>query len=226
MRPELPSNISFKHSICVSLVYFLLFIPFWKFLFNSSNPWSNYFFESFSLISVIYLIYYKKIKLSQEFSSKKIFFQNLFIGLGIGSILILSLFAISYLLTLTGFNDKNFLVGKPIYPIINGYSDIVYFNKNIFFSFIDQIVFLTIFAQPLIRRFNLILAVYFSAILFVLLHLNLTLGYFGMGLACSALFGLTRSILPAALLQLFSTLINAILMNKFSQILPILTLFF
>jgi membrane protease YdiL (CAAX protease family) len=226
LRIEFPSYITFKISITVSIIYFLWFVPFWKFIFNSSNPWSNFYFESFSLISVICLVYCKKIKFSQEFDSKKVFFRNLFIGLGLGSLLLLFLFVFSYLLTLTGINDKNFSVGKPIYPIINGYSDLVYLIKNLVFSFIDQIVFLTVFVQPLIKRFNLIIAVYLSAILFVFLHLNLTLGYFGMGLVCSALFGLTGSILPAILFQLFSTLIALLLLNHFSELLPIVTLFF
>jgi membrane protease YdiL (CAAX protease family) len=226
LRIEFPSYITFKLSITVSIIYFLGFVPFWKFYFNSSNPWSNFYFESFSLVSVICLIYCKKIKLSQEFDSKKVLFRNLFIGLGLGSLLFLSLFVFSYLLKLTGINDKNFLVEKTIYPIINGYSDQVYFVKSFVFSFIDQIVFLTVFAQPLIKRFNLILAAYLSAILFVFLHLNLTLGYFGLGLVCSALFGLTGSMLPAILFQLFSTLIALLLLNHFSELIPIVTLFF
>jgi hypothetical protein len=226
LRIEFPSYISFKLSITVSIIYFLLFVPFWKFLFSSSSPWSNFYFESFSLISVICLIYFKKIKLNQEFESKKVLFRNIFIGLGSGSFLFLSLLTLSFLITLTGINDKNFLVEKPIYPIINGYSDLAYFIKSVVFSFIDQIVFLTVFAQPLIRRFNLILAVYLSAILFVFMHLNLTLGCFGMGLVCSALFGLTGSMLPAILFQLSSALIALILLSHFSELLPIVTLFF
>jgi membrane protease YdiL (CAAX protease family) len=226
LRIEFPSNISFKLSIIVSIIYFLLFIPFWKFFFNSSNPWSNFYFESFSLISVIYLVYCKKIKLSQEFNSKKVFFRNLLIGLGLGSCLFISLLVLSYLLTLAGIKDKTFFVEKPIYPIINSSSDFIYLVKGIIFSFIDQIVFLSVFTQPLIQRFNLILALYLSAILFVFLHLNLTLGCFGMGLVCSALFGLTGSLIPAILFQLFSALIALLLLNNFSELLPIVTLLF
>jgi membrane protease YdiL (CAAX protease family) len=204
----------------------LVFIPFWKFSFNSSSPWSNFYFESFTFISVIWLFYWKKIKLKQEFESKKVFFRNIFTGLGLGGCLFLSLYILSYLMTLTGINDKSFLIDKPIYPIINGYSDLAYVIKTIVFSIIDQIVFLTVFVQPLIQRFNLILAVYLSAILFVFLHLKLTLGFFGMGLVCSALFGLTGSLLPAILFQLFSALIVLLLLNHFSELLPIVTLLF
>jgi len=224
LRIELPSLISFKLSILVLILYFFLFIPFWKFLFSSSNPWSNFYFESFSLLAFVFLIYLKKIRLSREFDTRKIFFRNFFIGLGLGSLLIITLLILSYLFSLTGVSEKNFIVEKPVYPIIGRYSELVHWIKSIVFSVIDQIVFLAVFAQPLIKRFNLILAVYLSAILFSLLNLKLALGLFGTGLICSALFGLTGSMLPAILFQLFSVLTKELLLNQFSQLLPLLTL--
>ncbi len=226
MRIEFPSFISFKTSINVLIIYFLLFVPLWKFLFASSSPWSNYYFEVFSLITFVWLIYSKKMILSREFDSKRVLFRNFFIGLGLGCFLFISLISLSYLFTLMGVDDKNFLVEKPIYPIEKGYSSLVHLVKILAFSFIIQIVFLGVLVQPLTQRFNLILVVYLSAILFPLLNLKLVLSYFSMGLICSLLFCLTGSVIPAIFFQLFSSLTKVLLLDYFPELIPLLTFLF
>ncbi len=223
MRIQPPPLISFKISINVFLIYFLLFIPIWKFIFSPANPWSNFYFEAFSFFTFVWLIYSKKITFSQEFSSKKVFFRNLFIGLGLGLFLFLSLLGLSYLFTIIGVGEKSFLVDKPIYPILDRYSNSVHFVKIFIFAVIEQTVFLCFFTQPLKNRFNLVLAIYLSAILLPVLKLKIVLGYFGLGLIGSTLFCFTGSMTPAILFQLFSSLSKLILLNYFSELIPILT---
>ncbi len=125
-----------------------------------------------------------------------------------------------------GVDEKSFLVEKTIYPILERHSDIVHFVKITIFALIEQIVFLRFFVQPLVQRFNMVLAIYLGAILFPLLNLKISLGYFGLGLIGSALFCFTGAMTPAILFQLFSSLTKEVLLDHFPELIPLLTFLF
>ena len=226
MRTKYPPLVSFKFSVILLTIYFFVFIPIWKVIFSSSSSWSNYHFEIFSFTIFIWLISSSKKFLEEELYDKKSLIRNIFISIGLGIFIILSILGSTYLFSSMAMDNGRYQVGMPVYPILGHYSKKAQFIKILTFTIIEQIVFIEVFVKPLMHRYNRILAIYLSSIVFLLLNLKFFLGYFGLGLICSFLFGLTRSIFPAIIFHMFLCISKFLLIEYFPESIPLLNFFF
>jgi|TARA_B110000438_G_C15745988_1_gene620764 membrane protease YdiL (CAAX protease family) len=210
----------------LGLFYFIFFIPLWKYFFSPINPWSQFFFEAFSTGIIFWAVFSKKLNLSAELPSISYFLRNSTIGVLLGVLILATLPCLSYFLLLLKAETTKFLVEKTIYPLINTSNSFVDPVKILLFAAIEQIVFLGVFIQPLLKRYNSIIIVYLAGLLFPLLHLKLTLNYFGMGLISGALLVLTGSIIPAIFFQFFSGLTKILLIDQYPELIKVLIILF
>ena len=199
-------------------------------IFFRGPPWiAQYGTLTFFAGIFLYVLVIKKVPLSQSGFSSQHLWNHLTIGLILGGSILAALPLLDSLISVSGLDQHELFAesvkqrsrdaGSDLHPL----SLLV---QVLLFPLLKQFFFTGGVYQSLSRKFNPILAIYGSAVLFTLAHFQLTLGYFFLGLITAFLFRLTGTLYASILLHAACSLAGILLLNVYSRLTTLLVFLF
>lgn len=216
---------SFKVSILILGIYFLLVFPCAQIFFRT-NPWLYRYTDILFITVVALFAFYKTGFTALGFSTKYIT-QHLNLGLLTGGILLANLPLLEFGLERAGLSNHELFTEKPQSDVSYNFSLLIEKITFVFFiPLIEQIFFTGIILQSLLKKTNPVIAVYSASVIYTLVGFKLTLGAFGLGVIASILFKLTGTLYAAILFHISCGLGGELLKNIYPNIKGILGFLF
>ncbi len=219
----------FKFTVTVVLFYFLVLYPAVQFFFRGHPWWPQYAYLTFLTGVLLYVLGIKKIPLRQSGFSTQYIGNHLIIGLVSGGLIVAALPLLDVLISVSGLdkhelfsesiNQRRAEGGEVFHPLrILGQILLVPLLKQFFFT---AGVF-----QSLNRKYNSVLAIYGTAVIFTLADFQWSLGLFTLGLITAFLFQLTGTLYASILFHASCSLAGALLLHVYPRLTTLLVFLF
>lgn len=140
--------------------------------------------------------------------------QNLILGSVAGLLVLGPIPLIDGFITISGLKDSDLFAGAQNRVVELRLENFDIWVKVLIIPFVEQIFFAGFVFQALLKKFKPSIAIYLSALIFVVLHFNFSLSVLGLGLICSWFFLATGS-LTAPILFHTACQIGGILVTHF-----------
>lgn len=186
-------------------VYFCVLFPTLHILFPQAQKWAFYIYPAYFGMVVLFLILTRQVTWQQLGFHKEYWKQNLSLG-GFAGVLVIGIVPLlDSLIGVSGLDQVELFSGadQRLSQEPEGNSSFTTFIIPMIFIALAEQGFLTGYAlQALIRNFKPILAVYLGGLIFALVHFDLQLGMFLLGLITASFYCLNGSLVAPLIFQI------------------------
>ena len=221
----LSGNWSFKLSVFFLSSYFLFYIPVRQ-IFFPGHPllWKYGHIGIWGIFLAFILLYLKSAWRQLGFATDHIR-QHCLLGVGMGILPLLFLPALDALVAVSGMGNSELFAGAQNIPPVQ-----ISLFENMILIFpapiITQVLLSGVIGQSLLKKYNPVLAIYLGGILFTLVHLKLSLGFFILGFVTVWLFQWTGTLYAPILFHIGCAATESALLQKYPRLIPLLGFFF
>jgi membrane protease YdiL (CAAX protease family) len=219
----------FKITVTLVLFYFFVLYPGIQFFYRG-YPWTpQYAYLTIFSAALFYVLGIKKIPLNQLGFSIRFFKNHLLIGLISGGLIVCALPLLDALISISGL-DANELFSESVKQ--REVDDEMTFQP---LNILGQVFLFPVSKQCLLtglifiglkRQFKPILAIYGTAVIFTLVHFQLNLGTFALGLITALLYHWTGTLYASILFHASCSLAGLILLNVYPRLTTLLVFLF
>lgn len=218
-----------KGPIAILAVYACLLFPALHIIFPQAQKWAPIIYPGYFGLAVLILILTGQTTLRQLGFHKKFWKQNLRAG-GLSGILVVGMIPLlNLLIDVTGLGQAELFSGadqRLSQEPEEGFSFIVFIIPVIFITLAEQ-VFLTGYVfQALIRKIKPVLAIYLGGLIFALVHFDLQLGMFLLGLIASSFYCFNGSLIAPLIFQISCHTAGWLLIHHYPKVYTLLGFLF
>ncbi len=210
-------------------VYFCVLFPAAHILFPQAQQWAPVIYPAYFGLAVMILI------LTRQASWQRLGFhlehwkQNLMLGCLAGGLLVGMVPVFDHLIDATGMGQTELFSGAD-QRLSEGSQEksgfAVFMGSAVLISFAEQGFLTGYFLQALIRKYKPALAIYLGGLVFVLVHFDLQLGMFLLGLMASSFYYLTGSLVAPLAFQIACHIAGWMLAHHYPKVFTLLGFLF
>jgi len=193
-----------KGPVGTLVVYFCVLFPAFHILFSQAQKWVPHIYPGYFGLAVVILILTRYATWEQLGFHKEHWKQNLIVGCLAGGLVVGVVPLLDLLIDATGMGQTELFSGADqrlsLEPEGNS-SFIAFITPTIFITLAEQGFLTGYVLQALIRKCKPALAVYLGGLIFALVHFDLQLGMFLLGLIASSFYWLTGSLVAPLIFQ-------------------------
>jgi membrane protease YdiL (CAAX protease family) len=185
------------------IVYFCVLFPALHILFPQAQKWAFYIYPSYFGLMVAILVFTRQATWQELGFHTEHWKQNLTLGFLAGGLVVGVVPLLEFFIGVTGLGQTELFSGADERIAQDGGSSFAaFFLPAIFITLVEQGFLTGYVLQAGIRKSKLVLAIYFGGLLFALVHFDLQLGMFLLGLTASSFYWLTGSLMAPLIFQL------------------------
>ena len=218
-----------KGPIGVLAVYFCVLFPTFHILFSQAQKWASIIYPSYFGVMVLLLLVTRHATWAQLGFHKEYLKQNLTLGCFAGVLVIGTVPLMGLLIEVSGFGQNELFAGanQRLAQEGNGNTSFAAFILyTVFITIAEQGILTGYVLQALIRKSKPVLAVYLGGLIFALVHFDLQLGLFLLGLTTSMFYFLTGSLVAPLVFQLACHIAGWLLMHHYPKVFTLLGFLF
>ena len=222
-KVEPTGTCEFKIIALVLAAYFLVIFPLTRIFFRS-NPWLYENADIIFLVVVIALLLAAKKVNSTELGFSTIYLkQHLIVGAVCCLPVLLTLPVLTAGLDFFGMAKHELLArGEENMPFSGFVSTSGLLSTIFLVPLIEQVFFTGIVVQSLLRKYNPIIAIYATGLIYTLVDFKMTLATFGLGLIAGGLFKLTGTLYASLLFHVGCALAGILLVEFYPSLITVL----
>lgn len=228
-RSELKGTWNLNKPIGILAVYFFGLFPALHLFLPQAQKWASGIYPAYFGFVLLLLILNRSATWRQLGFHKEHWKQNLVLGGLAGGIVLGLLPLLDFLIRVSGLDQTPLFAGAEArfaQESLNDTSFIFFLIPSLFFAGVEQ-GFLTGYVfQALVRKLRPALAVYLGGLLFTLIHFDLQLGQFLLGLSATMLYWLTGSLVAPWILQVACHTAGWLLIHHYPALLTLLGFLF
>ena len=191
--------------------------------------WTPYLYPIAYGLVILFLAGFKKVTWEQLGLHREYWKQNLILGGLTGGIIIAVVPLLDFGIQMSGMGQTELFAGaekRSFEESGNSTSFIVYFGIVIGVALAEQLFFTGYLLQALIRKIKPALAVYLGGMIFALVHFDLQLGIFLLGLVASSFYWLTGSLIAPLVFQIACHTAGWLLAHHYPKVFTLLGFLF
>ena len=228
-QTDLKGTWGLKGPIGILAVYACLLFPALHILFPQAQKWASIIYPGYFGLAVLILILTGQTTLRQLGFHKEYWKQNLKMG-GLSGILMVAMIPLlDFFIGVSGLGQAELFSGadqRLSEEPDEGFSFIVFIIPVIFIALAEQ-VFLTGYVfQALIRKIKPVLAIYLGGLIFALVHFDLQLGMFLLGLIASSIYCFNGSLIAPLIFQISCHTAGWLLIHHYPKVYTLLGFLF
>ena len=204
-RTDFRGTWGLKGPVGILAVYSCLLFPSLHILFPQTQKWAFAIYPTYFGMAVLILVCMRFTTWQELGFHKEYLKQNLTLGCLAGGLVVGAIPMLDLLIDATGMGQTELFSGadQRFDQELEGNSSLIAFIVPAIFITLAEQFFLTGYVlQALIRRIKPALAVYLGGLLFALVHFDLQLGVFLLGLIASSFYWLTGSLVAPLIFQI------------------------
>lgn len=204
-RSELIGTWGLKGPLGALAVYFCVFFPAIHLGFPTAQPWTHFIYPVYFGLGVLILILIRSVTWRQLGLHREHWKQNLFLGGGIGILVIQTVPLLDLFIGSSGLGQTDLFAGadRRVLELPEDSFSLAAYVGMVFFIPLAQQLFLTGYVlQALFRKTKPALAVYLGGLIFMLVHFDFQLGLFLLGLTASGFYFMTGSLVAPLVFQI------------------------
>jgi membrane protease YdiL (CAAX protease family) len=204
-RTDFRGTWGLKGPIAILAVYSCVLFPALHILFPQAQKWAPTIYPTYFGVMVVFLVFTRYVTWQQLGFHKEHWKQNLILGCLAGGLLVGAVPLLDLLIDATGMGQTELFsgAGHRLSQELEGNASFIAFIVPTIFIALAEQGFLTGYVlQALIRKSKPALAVYLGGLIFALVHFDLQLGMFLLGLIASSFYWLTGSLVAPLIFQI------------------------
>ncbi len=204
-RTDFRGTWGLKGPIGALAVYFCVLFPVLHILFPQAQKWALIIYPTYFGMVIVFLVFTRYATWQQLGFHKDHWKQNLLLGCLAGGLVVGSVPLLDLLIDATGMGQAELFSGaehRLSHELEGNSSFIAFIVPAIFITLAEQGFLTGYFLQALIRKSKPALAVYLGGLIFALVHFDLQLGMFLLGLIASSFYLLTGSLVAPLIFQI------------------------
>lgn len=221
-KADIKGNASFKLSCVVLSLYFLIYLPFLKIILRGIPFFTEYGTTCFFAATTLYLRLSGKLAQKDSESSPSHIKRDLLIGLLPAVILILSVPLMDRVIALSGLGETALFEGARQRASSTEIDGLKEFVSILLIPAIDQLFFSGLITRSLLGKFTSVAAIYTSATIFTLAHMQLDFGTLALGLITAWMFATTKYLLAPILFHIGSAVAGTLLLHAYPRMITLL----
>ena len=210
-------------------VYFCVLFPVLHILFSQAQQWASAVYPAYFGMVVIFLVFTRQATWKKLGFHKEHWKQNLSLGGLTGLLLVGSIPLLGLLIDTTGMGQTELFAGaeQRFTHEPGADSSLIAFLMSAVFITLAEQGFLTGYVlQALIRKIKPVLAIYLGGLIFALVHFDLQLGMFLLGLTASSFYWLTGSLVAPLVFQISCHIAGWLLTHHYPKVFTLLGFLF
>ncbi len=209
-------------------IYLTIVISSIIFLNPQVQEWNPFLFNGYIILVLIFFSLAKKIKIEQLGWNPQFITNHSMLGLVSGSFIIAAIPILNKFIEVTGLENTDLFLGANLRSegLVSGTWTLSILWSVIWVPFIEQTFFSGFVLNSFLKKFKPSLAIYFTAIIFVLVHLDFRLGMFILGLINSVFYYLTGSVYASLLFHMASQIGGLLLVHFYPSVITLLSFLF
>lgn len=222
-------GLGFKFILTITLLYFLVIFPGIQFFLRGHGWFPQYGYAIYFSGIFVYVLAVKKVPLDQLGFSRQYLGNHLLIGLILGSLILSALPLLDTLISVSGLERHELFSQTANQRTASQWTELHPLGlavQILLFPMLAQFFFTGLIFQGLSRKYNPVLAIYGSGIIFTLGHFHLTLGLFALGIISAFLFRLTGTLYASVLFHTSCSLSGILLLYIYPRLTPLLGFLF
>ena len=193
-----------KGPVGILAVYFCVLFPTFHILFSQTQKWAPVIYPAYFGMTLALILLTRHATWKQLGFHKEHLKQNLILGCLAGGLVIGTVPLMEFFIEVSGFSQNELFAGadQRLAQEREGNSSFAAFIiPTVFITFAEQGFLTGYVLQALIRKSKPVLAVYIGGLIFALVHFDLQLGLFLLGLTGSLFYWLTGSLIAPLIFQ-------------------------
>lgn len=206
-------------------VYFCVLFPVLHILFSQAQQWASVVYPAYFGMVVIFLVFTRQATWQKLGFHKEHWKQNLSLGCLTGLLVVGSIPLLSLLIDTTGMGQTELFAGaeQRFTHEPGADSSLIDFLMSAVFITLAEQGFLTGYVlQALIRKIKPVLAIYLGGLIFALVHFDLQLGMFLLGLTASSFYWLTGSLVAPLVFQISCHIASWLMTHHYPKVFTLL----
>ena len=194
-----------KGPVVILAVYFCVLFPILHILFPQAQKWAPYIYPFYFAMVVLFLILTRQVTWQQLGFHKEYWKQNLILGGLAGGMVVGMVPLLEILIGVSGLDQTELFSGadQRLSQEPEGNSSFAAFIAPVILIALAEQGFLTGYVlHAVIRKTKPALAVYLGGLIFALVHFDLQLGMFLLGIVASSFYWLTGSLTAPLIFQI------------------------
>jgi membrane protease YdiL (CAAX protease family) len=224
-RTDLRGTWGLKGPIGILAVYSCLLFPVLHILFPQSREWASIIYPAYFGMAVLFLIFTRHVTWPELGFHKEHWKQNLILGCLAGGLVIGAVPLFGLLIDVTGMGQSELFAGadqRLSQEMEGNISFIAFAGPAILIALAEQGFLTGYVLHALIRNSKPVIAVYLGGLIFALVHFDLQLGMFLLGLIASSFYWYTGSLVAPLIFQIASHTAGWMLIHHYPKVLTLL----
>ncbi len=218
-----------KGPIGILVVYSCVLFPALHILFPQAQKWAPAIYPAYFGMVIVFLVFTRYATWQQLGFHREHWKQNLILGCLAGGLVVGMVPLFDFLIDATGIGQTELFSGadqRLSEEPEEGLSFIVFIIPVIFITLAEQGFLTGYVLQALIRKVKPALAVYLGGLIFALVHFDLLLGMFLLGLIASSFYLLTGSLVAPLIFQMACHTAGWLLVHHYPKVFTLLGFLF
>ena len=218
-----------KGPIGILVVYSCVLFPALHILFPQAQKWAPAIYPAYFGMVIVFLVFTRYATWQQLGFHREHWKQNLILGCLAGGLVVGMVPLFDFLIDATGIGQTELFSGadqRLSEEPEEGFSFIVFIIPAIFITLAEQGFLTGYVLQALIRKVKPALAVYLGGLIFALVHFDLQLGMFLLGLIASSFYLLTGSLVAPLIFQMACHTAGWLLVHHYPKVFTLLGFLF
>jgi membrane protease YdiL (CAAX protease family) len=228
-RTELKGTWGLKGPIGVLAVYSCVLFPVFHILFPQARQWAAIIYPTYFGVAMLFLVFARYVTWQELGFHKEYWRQNLILGCLAGGLVVGAVPLFDLLINVTGMGQSELFYGadRRLSQEMEGNASFIAFAVSAIFIAVVEQGFLTGYVlHALIRKSKPMLAVYLGGLIFALVHFDLQLGIFLLGLIASSFYWLTGSLVAPLIFQIACYAAGWLLIHHYPKVFTLLGFLF
>lgn len=218
-----------KGPVGALIIYSCVLFPVLHILFSQTQQWASIIYPAYFGLVVLFLIFARHTTWQKLGFHKEHWKQNSILGVLTGILVVGVIPLLSLLINATGMGQSELFVGADQRFAQEPDADssfIAFIIPGIFITLAEQGFLTGYVLQALIRKIKPVLAVYLGGLIFALVHFDLQLGMFLLGLTASSFYWLTGSLVAPLVFQISCHIAGWLLIHHYPKVFTLLGFLF
>jgi len=218
-----------KGPIGILVVYSCVLFPALHILFPQAQKWAPAIYPAYFGMVIVFLVFTRYATWQQLGFHREHWKQNLILGCLAGGLVVGMVPLFDFLIDATGIGQTELFSGadqRLSEEPEEGLSFIAFIVLTIFIALAEQGFLTGYVLQALIRKVKPALAVYLGGLIFALVHFDLQLGMFLLGLIASSFYLLTGSLVAPLIFQMACHTAGWLLVHHYPKVFTLLGFLF
>jgi membrane protease YdiL (CAAX protease family) len=228
-RTDFRGTWGLKGPLGILAVYACLLFPALHILFPQAQKWSSTIYPAYFGVAMLGLVFIRRVKWQELGFHNEYWKQNLILGSLAGGLAVGVIPIINLLIDTTGMGQTELFAGAEQRfaqePDANS-SFVVFILSTIFITLAEQVFLTGYVCQALIRKIKPVLAIYLGGLIFALVHFDLQLGMFLLGLITAFFYWLTGSLIAPMIFQVSCYTAGWLLVHHYPKVFTLLGFLF